>query len=219
MKEPTGHIAAAASRGSALILTVVLTSLLAIVGVLFVMAARIDKMATTATTESRELACAIDTVLAQIEQDLADGCARLHRDPKGPGVLRLSRRAPIPGWPISSRTNPAGKLLLAADQQRRRHPDQRHEEHSHRQGSSASARRSSNSGNAADPDVLADADGDGVADAKWFQVPGVMTSKGKPFYAAVRIIDNGGMLNLNTGFKFDPNDPETPASMERARSR
>ena len=47
-----------------------------------------------------------------------------------------------------------------------------------------------------------------MADAKWFQVPGVMTSKGKRFYAAVRIVDNGGMLNLNTAFKFDPNDPD-----------
>lgn len=50
----------------------------------------------------------------------------------------------------------------------------------------------------------ADADGDGVTDARWFAVPGVMSSKGQPLYAAVRIIDNGGMLNVNTGYKFDP---------------
>ena len=82
MKEPTGHIATASSRGSALILTVVLTSLLAIVGVLFVMSARIDKMATTATTESRELSCAIDTVLSQIEQDLAADVPGFTDDPQ-----------------------------------------------------------------------------------------------------------------------------------------
>ena len=56
----------AGSRGSAIILTVVLTSLLAIVGVLFVMAARIDKMGSSAAAESRELNSAVDTLVAQI---------------------------------------------------------------------------------------------------------------------------------------------------------
>ena len=55
----------------------------------------------------------------------------------------------------------------------------------------------------------ADADGDGVGDARWFPVPGVMSSKGRPIYAAVRILDNGGMLNVNTGYKFDPGDANT----------
>ena len=72
MKEPIGHIAATRRRGSALILTVVLTSLLAIVGVLFVMASRIDKMATSAATENRELTCAVDTVLSQIDEALIE---------------------------------------------------------------------------------------------------------------------------------------------------
>ena len=60
-----------------------------------------------------------------------------------------------------------------------------------------------------DPNTNADADGDGVGDARWFQVPGVMSSKGKPIYAAVRILDNGGMLNVNTGYKFDPAERNT----------
>jgi hypothetical protein len=38
------------------------------------------------------------------------------------------------------------------------------------------------------------------------------SGKGKSIYAAIRIIDNGAMLNANTGFKFypffDPNDPK-----------
>ncbi|MGA2093364.1 MAG: hypothetical protein ABSH16_08170 [Sedimentisphaerales bacterium] len=38
----------------------------------------------------------------------------------------------------------------------------------------------------------------------WVLIQDVNSSKGKPIYAAVRIIDNGGMLNVNTGFKFDP---------------
>ena len=57
-----------------------------------------------------------------------------------------------------------------------------------------------------DPNTNADADGDGVGDARWFEVPGVMSSRGKPIYAAVRILDNGGMLNVNTGYKFDPTE-------------
>ncbi len=47
----------------------------------------------------------------------------------------------------------------------------------------------------------ADADGDGVADSKWFVVPNVKTASGENYYAAVRIIDNSGMINVNTAYK------------------
>ena len=53
----------------------------------------------------------------------------------------------------------------------------------------------------------ADADGDGVADARWVVVPGVKGRNGETVYAAVRIIDNGGMLNINTAFRYP--DPTT----------
>ena len=58
------------SSGSALILAVVLTSILAIVGVLFVMMARVDKVATSAISENKELNLAIDTIIAEISQQL-----------------------------------------------------------------------------------------------------------------------------------------------------
>jgi hypothetical protein len=203
MKESTGHIAAW-PRGSALILTVVLTSLLAIVGVLFVMTTRIDKMATTAATESRELTCAIDTVLTQVDQALAEDVPGVTEDqeyydypdesnpwladlePYQSGTKHYWRQITNLGGILTSGTRDIliDKIIGERD---------------------AIVRSTTGSTTAADPDALADADGDGVADAKWFQVPGVMTSKGRPFYAAVRIIDNGGMLNLNTGLKFDPN--------------
>ncbi len=48
----------------------------------------------------------------------------------------------------------------------------------------------------------ADADGDGVADSRWVQIPGLTTSRGKPVFAAVRIIDNCAMLNLNAAHCF-----------------
>ncbi len=50
----------------------------------------------------------------------------------------------------------------------------------------------------------ADADGDGVADSRWVKVPNLTGPRGQNVYTAVRIIDNGGMLNLNTGLTFDP---------------
>lgn len=51
----------------------------------------------------------------------------------------------------------------------------------------------------------ADASGDGVADSRWVIVPDLTTSRGKPVFAAVRIIDNCAMLNFNTGFGFYQN--------------
>ncbi len=49
----------------------------------------------------------------------------------------------------------------------------------------------------------ADADGDGVADSRWFVIPHVTGSNGEDLYAAVRIIDNSGMININTAYR-DP---------------
>ncbi|MCK5565176.1 MAG: hypothetical protein KAJ07_08005 [Planctomycetes bacterium] len=49
----------------------------------------------------------------------------------------------------------------------------------------------------------ADADGDGVADSRWFAVPHVTGSNGEDLYAAVRIIDNSAMININTAYR-DP---------------
>jgi hypothetical protein len=54
------------------------------------------------------------------------------------------------------------------------------------------------------PVATADADGDGVSDSKWTKLPDITSGKGKPIYAAVRIIDNCAMLNANTAFKMDP---------------
>jgi len=202
MKQRIGHIATTWRRGSALILTVVLTCLLAIVGVLFVMASRIDKMSTTATTESRELSCAVDTVLTQIDQALVADVPGVtddqeyydFPDDRNPWLADLE-----PFKPDASKeeyywrqvSNLVGSSMVRSNNLRIQVVGER-------------AEIDPNLG--ANPGVTtADADGDGVGDARWFRVPGVMTSKGKPFYAAVRIIDNGAMLNVNTGFHADPN--------------
>lgn len=57
----------------------------------------------------------------------------------------------------------------------------------------------------------ADADGDGVADSRWVPIPGLNSSRGKSIYAAVRIIDNCAMLNLNAASCFyqDPQESQT----------
>jgi len=186
-----------AGTGSALILTVVLTSLLAIVGVLFVMVTRIDKMGTQAVSENRELTFAAETVTAEISELLAQdvpggaGAEEYYDYPDGANAWLADLEPSLDAngvsyqWrQISSMTGTMAwkrnvRITIMGDR---------------------------------DPIVdvntavtNADADGDGVGDAQWFKVPGIMSSKGRPIYAAVRIIDNGGMLNVNTGFWFDPN--------------
>jgi len=59
-------------RGSALIMVVVLTVLLAVIGVLFVMASRIDEMATSSVVYGHELDHAVDSVVELISQRLTD---------------------------------------------------------------------------------------------------------------------------------------------------
>jgi len=65
----------------------------------------------------------------------------------------------------------------------------------------------------AEPDIWlwgarADADGDGVADSRWVKVPNLTGPRGQNVYTAVRIIDNGGMININTANKFDTSNSD-----------
>jgi len=179
------------SAGSALILAVVLTSLLAMVGVLFVLTARMDRMGTAAVSDNRNLTQAVETVIARISEELAldvPGLGQEYYDYPDPcnawlGNLEPRQTGGVTFWPrVSDLYNVLGAnaenveaVLVPAYQ---------------------------------DPVTFAagleaDADGDGVADSKWVLVEGVDSSKGRPIFAAIRIVDNGGMLNVNTGFKFD----------------
>ena len=194
--------ASAPRRGSALILAVALTSLLAIIGVLFVLAARIDKMAASATTDNRELSLAIDTVLAEVDDALISdvpgiGSNQEYYDYPDANNAWLANAEPyqsvtgnasyswrqisnVAGLPAASARSVHIRLVGEREPIKLDDPNT--------------------------TDTNADADGDGVGDARWFEVPGVMSSKGKPIYAAVRVLDNGGMLNVNTGYKFDPTE-------------
>ena len=183
-------------NGSALILTVVLTSLLAIVGVLFMLVARLDKMATSAISENRELNLAVDTAIAKISQELVldvpGGVAgREYYDYPDSNNIWLACLEPYQFGTGDYRWRQISDVYdrldaNALDLQVKIIDDYQP--------------------NIAEDDK-ADADGDGVADSRWVIIPDMTSSKGKPIYAAIRIVDNGGMLNVNTAYEFDPCNP------------
>ncbi|MBN2595086.1 MAG: hypothetical protein JXA81_16395, partial [Sedimentisphaerales bacterium] len=181
--------------GSALILTVVLTSLLAIVGVLFVMVSRVDKMATSSISESKELDLAVDTVVAQISQKLAFDVPGVtgqeYYDYPDVNDIWLASFEPYRDvtdykWrQISDVYNKLGPDLQLLAEVVPEYQDAA----------------------VMDEGVVADADGDGVADSRWVIIPEISSEKGRSIYAAIRIVDNGAMLNANTAYKFDSTAP------------
>ncbi|MHC4360448.1 MAG: hypothetical protein ACYSTN_06605, partial [Planctomycetota bacterium] len=173
--------------GSALVLVVVLVSLLAVVGMMFFMTARVNNMGVSAVSENKELGFAIETVIARIsEQLVADvpgsntvaGYAEYYDYP-GPNDPWLAALEPVLDdndtpldtnddvykWPqISDVYNKLGLILeLPAEII----PDY----------------QDSSNVNEGEP---ADADGDGVADSKWIEVNDITSNKGRPVYAAIR---------------------------------
>ncbi|UCF43346.1 MAG: hypothetical protein JSV99_12400 [Planctomycetota bacterium] len=200
------------SAGSALILAVVLTSLLAIVGTIFLMAARVDKIATSAISENKELNFAVEAVLAKILRELALDV---------PGARKGGEYYDYPDvndrWLASLEPYKDG-------------------EYKWRQISDVTGFLEDNNFDVEDVSIeppyagkyindypvikldsrgdleerWADADGDGIADSKWIELDGTTSGKGKPIYAAIRVIDNGGMINVNTARDFD-----ATASQER----
>ena len=182
--------------GSALILAVVLTSLLAIVGVLFVLVTRIDKIATSAISDSKELEFAVETVITQISQELV-------LDVPGQGAEYQDYPGPEDKWLASLEPYQSGN-----DYYWRQISDVT----SYLAGYSSDIRAEI----VGEHDVItdfnnlvanADPDGDGVGDSKWIKLADITSGKGKPIYAAIRIVDHGAMLNVNTAYKFDLSDP------------
>ena len=182
--------------GSALILAVVLTSLLAIVGVLFLMASRVDNMATSAVAETKELDFAVDTIVADISRELGldvPGVAgQEYYDYPDVNDLWLAGLEPYQlgtnyYW---RRISDVFNRNLDPNLQAVPVPDY--------QDAALIVEG-----------AAADADGDGVADSRWVIVPDIRSTKGKPIFTAIRIVDHGAMLNANTAFKFYPGDPNT----------
>lgn len=213
--------------GSALILAVVLSSLLAMVGVLFVMVARMNKMATSAVAENTELNLAVDTVIAKISQQLVSDI---------PGTTINEVTDPNSADPNETSSNTtiqiqeyydypdANNLWLADNEPYQSGDDYYWRQISDLTGSLAGANRNIRADIISDYEPVtdanlyianADADGDGVGDSKWVKLNDISSGKNKSIYAAVRIIDNSAMLNVNTGFKFDSTDPNaTPFELD-----
>ena len=196
--------------GSALILAVVLTSLLAIVGVMFVMVARVDEIATSAIAENRELSFAVETVVAKISQELVLDVPGM---PKGleyydyageedkwlaslepyndGGIYKWRQVSDVTGY-INREWGRPGQERVAAEIV---------EDHKEIRLDDGDLEQQP-----------ADADGDGVADSKWIELDDITSGNGKPIYAAIRVVDNGGMLNVNTAYEFDSNEPNATAA-------
>jgi DNA uptake protein ComE-like DNA-binding protein len=187
--------------GSALILAVVISSMLAIVGILFVMVARIDKIASSSISENMELNYAVDTATAKISQQLALDI---------PGVAD-SNNQEYYDFPDANNT------WLSELEPYRNGSNYYWKQISDLSGSVPGGNRNImvkvipeyeaiadiNSPLAV---TTADADGDGIGDSKWEKLKDVNTRTGQPIYSAVRIIDNSAMLNANTAYQIDPAD-------------
>jgi hypothetical protein len=185
-----------------LILAVVLTSLLAIVGVLFVLLSRMDKVSASASSQDRHLGMAVDAVIATINDRLVQDTPGVGKgtgqpsekyydypDPCNPWLACLEPERDagnVYRWAQVSDLTPSA--LTRTVRSLRAEDVLEHETLTH-------------------PPGPADADGDGVADANWFVLDSVRSSKGRPIYAAVRIVDHGAMLNVNTAWDVYSADP------------
>jgi len=200
--------------GSALIMTVVLTVLLAVIGMMFVMFARIDKMATSAIAENKELQAAVDTVIEKISEVLIQDV------PGSGGGPNIAEYFDYPGpndeWlanlePIEYQDEPniyywrhISDLYGVLNTYDINDSNDRDGDEDYISAYNLNARViADHEANIAEGEK-ADADGDGVADSRWVELVDMTTAGGRRVFAAVRIIDNGAMLNVNTGFKFDP---------------
>ncbi len=206
-----------AGPGSALLLTVVLTSLLGIIGIVFVLSTRLEKLSTSAILENKELEQAVDSILSKLSEQLvldvpgvsgqeyydypdSNNAWLAAIEPyldAADGDYKWSQISDITGYLrnnlISVRNvevDPPGTRKVIRD-----YP-------------TLYLNASNKLETAGDQGQLADADGDGIADSKWFEFEDMATGNGKPIYAAVRVIDNGGMINVNTAYKFNPGNTD-----------
>ncbi|MCH8215356.1 MAG: hypothetical protein IH892_01155 [Planctomycetes bacterium] len=202
------------ARGSALLMAVVLTSLLAIVGLLFAVVSRMDRIGAQASGQRRQLDMGVDSVLAilshELSQDVPGVAQQEYYDYPDTQNLWLASLEPYNsdpctiGGPYSWRqiTDLSGTLKSSQNVPITLVQD-----------------REPIAG--IDPDTgdlfqdqLADADGDGVSDSKWFRLDGVTVNQQKAVYAAVRVIDHGAMVNINTGHEFSTGGDTPPTAVD-----
>lgn len=218
--QAVGHEPRATNHGSALIIAVILTSLLAIIGMMFVMVARVDKMATSSISGNKELNSAVAVVVAKISQELVldvPGVAGQeyydYPDAYNPwlasiepyddsGTYRWRQISDVTGY-LKNKNFAVQYVLVDPPGARkviREYPDIILDNN----GDLATGNSDDGKLNNEPRGQLADADGDGIADSKWIELENITSGRGKPIYAAVRVIDNGAMINVNTAYEFDP---------------
>jgi len=224
LEEKFGSVKAPA--GSALVLVIVITVILATVGVMFVMMSRVSQTATSAISDSRELVGAVDMVVNRIQtvlvNDLFGSDANMFNGPgDSTGQPDEYYDYPGPDDPWLANLEPVQVSGQAT-------PDPCDDIYGWLQVSNivpdiciamglpvnwpliAEIAEPSDANDFWKLDGIADADGDGVTDSRWVRLP-VTSSKGKPIFVAARIIDNCGMININTAYR-DPTDPCNPGS-------
>jgi DNA uptake protein ComE-like DNA-binding protein len=223
------------SNGSALIMTIVLTVMLAAVALMFVAVARMDKAATSNIAANKTLDSAAKSIIELINQQLVydvPGVAKLtdcnerkfpqyydykdYPDACDPWLASIEpykfsntdyrwhqitdltgylseHKFPTRNIPVNAvGLNPTKHLNVVKE-----YPIF---------GMDPNGKfLSGDSQTEATQGVSADADGDGIADSKWIDISNLRTSTGRVF-AAIRIIDNGGMANVNTAYQFNPSE-------------
>lgn len=209
--------------GSALILVVVVTVLLAVIGVMFLMVSRVGDMLGSAARQDFLLDQAVETVTDRIElvlmQDLfgsdltsglCDGKGRTNEccDVSGMADPWLASLEPVWHGDNGTPNDPEDDLyqwpFLSNLWSSSPNFEDRFWDRILRDAVWPSNQDKEWGAIVPEyPDLKqdyfmapADADGDGVADSMW--VPAGNASNGETIYAAVRIIDNCAMLNLNT---------------------
>ncbi len=186
------HLEVRLEKGTAFILVVMLVTLLAVIGTMFLLRARVGRLSASAMRQNSELNNAADTVVAAISQQLIvdtpgvdpNGEYYDYPDANNAWLANLEPYSPDGTnyyWRQVSNIFSANPIATV-------------------EATIIKDYQSNITTN-----LPADADGDGVADSRWIMIPDINTGRGEPVFAAVRVVDNGGMLNVNTAYKFDPN--------------
>jgi len=181
-----------------MIMAVAMTVMLAIIGSTFVIMSRLDRQAVRRVAANQGVDVAIGTVVERIQKVLADDV--VNNDPSIPvadavgGFLdggdlgdewtsRETFDISTNADPWLANIEPEGSSLKVSEIW----------------GTLPDAVTPNTSPATAGNGREADADGDGITDSRWRLLPQVVIP-GKEVYAAVRIIDNCGMINVNTAW-------------------
>ena len=208
----TGRNLAGRRRGNALIMAVAMTVLLAIIGSTFVIMARMDRQAVRNVQQVQTVDVAVDNVLQRIQEQLARDIVTTGSPVVLGGDGSPARPNEPYDWPGST-----DSWLASLEPVMGSNGVIGWMQTSKLDGSASGALQARVAVNIPfDPDgkiipipdatATADADGDGITDSVWFELKDVIVEGNKKAFAAVRIIDNCGMVNVQTAWdRYDKN--------------